>query len=204
MCPGAGGCAFSRSIDNVLVQINETEFRVVGFQNEIAKLTIDGMNTDAHNVKLQDTLKLLDEDLNEKAALIDRYEAEIRKRNDEIQKKTRAVDAMNRKLERLTCDQKAGEETGPLEATISSLNREIQRKEVEGKQLQRHWIDVQTALVARQDDNEQMSQAHDRLTSNCTILTQKRKKLEAALQQDEKEVSTCHRLLPSSMLTTVG
>jgi coiled-coil domain-containing protein 40 len=177
------------------VQIDEKEFRAVNFQNEIAKLTIDVMNTDSHNLRLQDTLKLLDEDLSEKAALIDRYEVEIRKRNDEVQKKTRAIDGMNRTLEKLTSNQKKGEETGPLEATINSLNREIQRKEVEGKELQRHWIDVQTALVAKQDENEQMTQKHDRLTSNCSILVQKRKRLETSLQQEEKEVLLLLRVL---------
>lgn len=40
--------------------------------------------------------------------------------------------------------------TGPLEATISSLTREIEAKGSEGRDLQRRWISKQTELVALQ------------------------------------------------------
>ena len=44
-----------------------------------------------------DTLKLLDEELSEKAGTIEKYEAEIKRRNDEIEKKTRDIDLLNKK-----------------------------------------------------------------------------------------------------------
>lgn len=40
--------------------------------------------------------------------------------------------------------------TGPLEATIASLSREIDAKGSEGRELQRRWINKQTELVALQ------------------------------------------------------
>lgn len=94
-----------------MLQIREKELKVVTAQNEIAKLTVDILNTEAHNIKLDDTIQLLDDELKEKADVIEKYETEIRRRNDEIEKKTRSVDQLNRKLEKLVHDMD-GEDTG--------------------------------------------------------------------------------------------
>jgi coiled-coil domain-containing protein 40 len=72
---------------------------------------VDVLNTEAHNVRLQDTLKLLDDELKTKAGVVEKYETEIRRRNDEIEKKTRSMDQLNRKLERLLYNLE-GEDTG--------------------------------------------------------------------------------------------
>jgi coiled-coil domain-containing protein 40 len=97
------------------MQVHEKELKVVMMQNEVAKLTVDILNTEAHNLQLEDTLKLLDEELAEKAKVIDKYQLEIQRRNDDIEKKTRSVDTLNRKLEKLIYDME-GEDTGwPLE-----------------------------------------------------------------------------------------
>jgi hypothetical protein len=58
---------------------------------------VDILNTEAHNARLTETLKLLDEELGEKAGAIEKYEVEIKRRNDEIEKKTREIDLLNRK-----------------------------------------------------------------------------------------------------------
>lgn len=58
---------------------------------------VDILNTEAHNVRLSETLKLLDEELREKLAAIEKYELEIKRRNDEIEKKTRDIDVHNRR-----------------------------------------------------------------------------------------------------------
>jgi chromosome segregation ATPase len=104
----------------VAVQIREKELKVVTIQNEIAKLTVDVLNTDTHNVRLDDTLRLLDDELRQKAGVIEKYEAELRKRNDEIEKKTRAVDGLNRKLEKLL-EKMDGDDTG-AQATVACIS----------------------------------------------------------------------------------
>ena len=58
---------------------------------------VDILNTEAHNVKLAETLKMLDEELNEKTSTIEKYEVEIKRRNDEIEKKTREIDLLNKR-----------------------------------------------------------------------------------------------------------
>lgn len=84
---------------------------MVTVQNEIAKLAVDVLNTDAHNVQLSDTLTLLDEELKEKANVVEKYQIEIKRRNDEIEKKTRGVDALNRQLEKVVGEMES-EDTG--------------------------------------------------------------------------------------------
>jgi intein/homing endonuclease len=59
---------------------------------------VDVLNTEAHNIRLADTLKLLDEELAEKGASIEKYELEIKRRNDEIERKTRDIDFLNKKF----------------------------------------------------------------------------------------------------------
>ena len=58
---------------------------------------VDILNTEAHNVRLAETLKMLDEELNEKTSTIEKYEVEIKRRNDEIEKKTREIDLLNKR-----------------------------------------------------------------------------------------------------------
>jgi len=58
---------------------------------------VDILNTEAHNVRLAETLKMLDEELNDKTSTIEKYEVEIKRRNDEIEKKTREIDLLNKK-----------------------------------------------------------------------------------------------------------
>ena len=93
------------------MQVHDKELKVVMIQNEVAKLTVDVLNTEAHNLQLGDTLKLLDDELADKAKVIDKYQFEIQRRNDDIEKKTRNVDTLNRKLEKLLYDME-GEDTG--------------------------------------------------------------------------------------------
>merc|ERR1719261_1264270 len=94
-------------------------------ENELARVRVDTLNTDAHNMQLRDTLAKLVAELKEKDGLIEKYQVEIRQRNDEIEKKMYRVDRLNRKYELLVDGQEDVEHMGPLEATISALRKEI-------------------------------------------------------------------------------
>jgi chromosome segregation ATPase len=78
-------------------RVRDEELAVVAAQNELAKLQIDVLNTEAHNTRLSETLALLEEELGEKGGAVEKYELEIKRRNDEIEKKTREIDLLNRK-----------------------------------------------------------------------------------------------------------
>lgn len=78
---------------------------------------------------------------------------------------------------------------GPLEATINNLNRELQRKDVESKDLQRHWINLQTELVAKQNENSSLTEQQARLSSQFSILFQKKAGLQKSLESEQQEVN---------------
>lgn len=59
-------------------------------QNEEARIRVDSLNTEAHNLQLKETMRRTEEELNGKDRLIEKYQLEIRQRNDEIEKKVRS------------------------------------------------------------------------------------------------------------------
>lgn len=71
-------------------------------QNELARIRIDTLNTAAHNEQLKSQLNSVLDMLKEREKLIDKYEVEIRRRNDELEKKQAFVDSLNRKYDALT------------------------------------------------------------------------------------------------------
>lgn len=68
-----------------------------------------------------------------------------------------------------------GEETGPLEATIKNLGREIDTKGSESKELQRRWIGCQQELVGLQNENGGLTETLARLRAEHTVLFQKKR-----------------------------
>lgn len=67
--------------------------------------------------------------------------------------------------------------TGPLEATIASLQREIAAKAEAGQALQRRWIAVQRTLVALQAGNAEAAEAVATMAAQQAVMQQKRGRL---------------------------
>lgn len=77
---------------------------------------------------VQDTLALVEQELKEHEKTIERFELEIKRRHDEIERKTGAMDLLNKEFEKLTAANKMSSNTGPLEQTINNLQSEIDQK----------------------------------------------------------------------------
>ena len=174
---------------SLLQQAQAKEQEVTQFENELARIRVDTLNTQAHNDGLRQTLSSFDADLQEKTELVARYEVEIRKRNNEIEKKQSEVDRLNRRYDALVGSQEAPESTGPLEATIYNLNKSIAAKTAENAELQKRWITLQTELVnivaASNDKSERLQELH----STSAILHQKKMRQEQSLQAETKEIA---------------
>ena len=168
-------------------QIKQEEIDIINLNNEIAKIRVDLLNTQAHNLRLEETLKALDDELKEKARTIQRYEIEIRRRNDDVEKKTTEMDRLNRAYEKIVGN-RTEENMGPLEATISNMTREINQKTAESKDLQKRWMSLQTELVSLQHDNNDLKETIQRMKSEYTILTQKRKRPSNQHQQYNSDI----------------
>ena len=119
-----------------------------------------------------------------------RYEQEIRRRTDELEKKMRDLDTLNRRCHPLpppacfrrsllkTCfrfevlkakfSDQAGEAeaaVGPLEATIKSLKNNIESVNKENGELQRRWMASQMELVGLQNEALVANERVDRMKS---------------------------------------
>lgn len=54
--------------------VYDEEVVVVQLQNDLAKLEVDVLHTQGHNLRLEQAMKLLNEDINEKMQTIGKYE----------------------------------------------------------------------------------------------------------------------------------
>merc|ERR1711959_725169 len=110
-------------------------------------VTVDSLNTKAHNQMLKERFKQLGEDLGQREKLIEQYEQEIRKRHHQIEKKQLYVDRLNREFDekRTKLESEAGEAdvAGPQEAKIKHLRRSIAAKSKECSDMQKDWITKQ-------------------------------------------------------------
>lgn len=168
-------------------KVRQEELTAINLQNELAKVEVDVLNTQSHNDQLQQTLKLLDDELAERASTIEKYQQEIRRRNDEIDKKAKYVDFLNKQYDKLTANME-DENMGPLEATIKNLQKEIHQKTVEGKALQHRWIQFQTQLVGVVNENNQLEEKTARQKSEFTVVMQKRARMEKQYDGAMKDV----------------
>merc|ERR1719198_20663 len=173
-------------------EISEIEIETQNLHNEIARVTVDSLNTKAHNQMLRDRLKELNEDLQEREKLIEQYELEIRKRHNQIEKKQLYVDRLNREYDekRSKLEGEEGEQdvAGPLEAKIKHLRKSIAEKSKECSDMQKDWIQKQTQLMAISTDTDRLKvHLHDQKNRKL-VLDQKRIRIEGHLDSQKKEI----------------
>lgn len=169
-------------------KVASVELVIAEGQNELAKLQVDLLNTEAHNERLADTMRLLDSELEDKARTISKYELELRRRNDEMEKTTREIDQLNRKYEKAMQLMEGTPETGPLESAIHHLEAEIDQKAIESKNLQKRWVSQQKDLVRLQNENNTQVEALSRLKAEHTVLLQKCQRLDHQHLAQEREI----------------
>jgi chromosome segregation ATPase len=176
-----GAQNIEKAILQLKQQIHAKEIQAGELHNEIARIKVDALNTSAHNRELETTLEAYEKELAEKDKLIEKYEGEIRQRHDKIEKKQIYIARLNKKFDQLTGGQEE-ENTGPLEATIKNLSKEILNEAKGVADKQREWIRTQTDLVEIVSDTNVQSEKLKELASTATVLSQK--KLRLAGQQD--------------------
>lgn len=81
----------------------------------------------------------------------------MKRRTDEVEKKTKDVDRLNKAYEKLMASV-VDENMGPLEATIANISKEVVAKTAEAKDLQRAWVTCQTELVALTNENNGLAE----------------------------------------------
>ena len=147
---------------------------------------------------MRDKLRKLDRELGERNEVIEKYEVEIRRRNDELGKKQGEMDLLNKKYDQLTGSTQVyllalprrvlkivdihtifgnicqDESVGPLEATIHNLTKLVQAKEKECTQLSHYWLRAQNELVAMSKKSQDVADETQDLRMRLTVLTRKK------------------------------
>jgi len=180
----------AREEKSILVKIHDKEIESATILNEIARLDIDRLNTQAHNTQLEE--KLNDElaALKSTEARIDIQESEIRRCNDEIEKKTIRVAKLNREYNKMVEDCDDEEPTGPLESTIKSLSKEIEQETTDIRALQRQWLLRQTELIKTISKTNAIQEKDSESTSRLGILRQKLLRLVQEIHTNEASMKS--------------
>lgn len=157
-------------------------------ENSIARMKVDRLNACSLNDQLLEQHGVVLKELEEKEAMIGKYQLEIRQRNDEVEKKMYRVDRLNKKFDKMV-DSAGGEENlGPLENIISNLNKEADAVLLECKELERDWLRKQTDLVAVSSEADISKEANNELQARVTILSQQQLRLNKDLKTLRTEV----------------
>mmetsp|Transcript_16073 Transcript_16073/g.30114 ORF Transcript_16073/g.30114 Transcript_16073/m.30114 type:complete len:916 (-) Transcript_16073:85-2832(-) len=172
----------------IILKVHEKEIEAANIKNEMARIKVDTLNTEAHNVQLRDSMEKCIVELREKDKLIEKYQMEIRQRNDEIEKKMYRVDRLNRKYEKMLDGVEDEESMGPLEASIKSINKEIDLEDGKAEQLQRTWLRDQTALVTTASETDEISEKNNELRARVNIMSQKKVRLLQDINTNEQEL----------------
>lgn len=185
--------SINKSTQAMQSAMHSKENEMAQVKNELARIKVDSLNTIAHNEQLKATVKEVDEELRRKEGLIVKYQLEIRRRNDEIEKKMRDLDGLNRKFETLRSrlDAAAGDAAaavGPLEATIKNLRNEVDYKRRACGDLQRMWMSTQTELVKLANEASAQAEKVSEMESQAAVLSQKRVRMEGQVRLQEKEL----------------
>ena len=185
--------SINKSTQAMQSAMHSKENEMAQVKNELARIKVDSLNTIAHNEQLKATVKEVDEELRRKEGLIAKYQLESRRRNDEIEKKMRDLDGLNRKFEALRSrlDAAAGDAAaavGPLEATIKNLRNEVEQKRRACGDLQRMWMSTQTELVKLANEAAAQAEKVSEMESQAAVLSQKRVRMEGQVRMQEKEL----------------
>jgi chromosome segregation ATPase len=182
---GAQGAKRDRS--NLRIKINEKEDIIAKTENEIAKLELQSLHLESQLNSLREKSKEIDNEMEIKKKMIDKYELEIKRQNTVIEKKQSEIDGLNKKFDELK-NVNDVEYQGPLEATINNLIKEVSQKEKEYYEIQQLWIRSQTDLIKLTKKNSEMSEEIQDLKMRSTILDRKRIIINSKIESEEKEI----------------
>jgi chromosome segregation ATPase len=176
-------------------KIREKEMHVEQMENELARIRVDTLQTQAHNDVLRQTVAELEKELQSRDALVEKMQLDIRRKHDEIERKQKQLDALNRQYETIVAQHgsDSGDHVGPMEATINNLSKKIAAMAAENELLQKQWIKLQTELVNTKNSNDKLQRAIRELKAQNTILQQKRGRLLGATNQHRAEIAELER-----------
>merc|ERR1712194_192690 len=150
-----------KNVKRVALDVGRKEEEVVKTRNDIARLKVEALAIQANRGGLENLLLEVKQDPEQRGKLISQYEAEIKSRHQQIEKKQLYVDRLNREYDekRRKLEEELGEAVeaeGPLEVKIKSLKKQIAERVAACGVLQKEWLRKQHAIMEQQGAQEKV------------------------------------------------
>ncbi|KAJ3156999.1 Coiled-coil domain-containing protein 40 [Geranomyces variabilis] len=172
--------------------MHDKEATIATVQNDLGHIRLETLNVTAKIRGMSERVAHLDRELAERNGLVEKYELEIRRRNDELGKKQGEVDLLNKKYDLLTAKNQ-DESMGPLEATIHNLSKLVSGKEKECTHLSQFWLRSQNELVALTKRTGEVADDTQELRMRLTVLSRKKMVVNSAFDTELKEIALHQR-----------
>ncbi len=166
--------------------------------NDIVHQEMELENVKIRKADLLDSIRSLDQQIDDEQRRIVYHETDLRKQSEEIGRKQTEIDLLNRKHDYLVAQYEAqyGEavgNVGPLEATISRLGKEIREKEKELVELEQQWLKTQNELVQINGDMEVVREQLTDARLRNAVLLRKKKSLNSQIEQEDMNIKQLQR-----------
>lgn len=175
---------------SLLAKIHDKELESATIINDIARLDIERLNTQSHNSQLQKRLQEELAALHDAETRINEHEGEMRRCNNEIEKKTKRVAMLNREYSRKLESCEEEEPLGPLESTIKSLSNEIDVVNAEIQELQAQWTAHQGELIQQISKTNLIQEKDNESSKRLGILQQKLLRLTQQIHTNESSLKS--------------
>lgn len=177
--------------EKILVgKIHDREIEAANIENQLARLKADSLNSESRSAALKEELESEMLALGDKDGEISRCKTDIRRRSDDIEKKMRRIDMLNRKYDKMLDSVDEGEPMGPLEATIKSLSRDVEQEVTESDRLQKEYLAAQTDLVQIMSQADAAQETNAEVSARLNIMQQKRLRLIQGIHKNEAEIKS--------------
>ncbi|ORY39498.1 hypothetical protein BCR33DRAFT_719975 [Rhizoclosmatium globosum] len=167
--------------------VHEKESTIATTMNELGNVKMETLNGLERLRRMKEDMKALEKDLGIKNELIEKYEIEIRRRNDEVGKKQAEMDMLNKKYDLLT-SRSQEESMGPLEATIHNVTKLVDQKDKDCMQLQQFWMRAQNELVTTSKKSNALQEEMSDLKMRLSVLSRKKAVVNNQFETELKEI----------------
>ncbi|KAJ3074995.1 Coiled-coil domain-containing protein 40 [Podochytrium sp. JEL0797] len=172
--------------------VHEKESLIATTMNELGNVKMEALNGQERVRRMKEDMKLLEKDLCVKNDLIEKYELEIRRRNDEVGKKQGEMDMLNKRFDLLT-SRSQEESMGPLEATIHNVSKLVDQKDKDCIQLSSFWLRAQNELVTTSKKSNTLQDEMSDLKMRLAVLSRKKAVVNNQFETELKEIRSHQR-----------
>ncbi|XP_065888442.1 coiled-coil domain-containing protein 40-like [Dysidea avara] len=182
-----------KTLHSLRNRTRELETAMTEVDNNLSKQQLEISNVTTRISRLKQFIGDYNKSIDQMNGQISKSENEIVKNNALVERKQTQIDQLNKKIDLHISKLDGGEEFGPLETKIQSLQKQITESIEECQKMQQHWLRQQNELVKKTQEADEQSKTVDNLKKQLVIMDQKRLRIDAELVQHQKETKNVER-----------